>query len=184
MKRPNVFMFGPASIVLALVLASSASAHDRFSLRLGGGMLSAPAAAFFFQRGPSRAQLFFPMGHPWMVSPRGDPYSHPATAMAPYQVTPPAGLSGADASGALHVDGYRVQPSGWLRVSVEPHDAEVVVDGFPVMVDQTTGTSGSLGFLVGPHHVEARKSGFQLGQSEVEVRQASELFLQVKLARD
>jgi hypothetical protein len=91
------------------------------------------------------------------------------------------GLSGTDASGALYIDGYRVMPSGWLRVQVEPSDAIVLIDGFPAAVDPTRGTSKSIGLPVGSHQVEVYQAGSQKFQSEVEVKQAGEVFLRIKL---
>jgi hypothetical protein len=184
MKRLSLFKFASASIVLAFGLVSSASAHDRFFLGIGGGSFLSPRPALFFHQRNSKAHFSFHIGRPWMLDRWGYSTPYPPAAMVPYQGPPQSGLSGMEARGALHVDGYRVQPSGWLRISVEPSDAEVLVDGFPLMVDRATGTSGSIGFLVGPHRVEVRKFGLQPRQSEVEVKQASESFLQVKLNKD
>ena len=91
------------------------------------------------------------------------------------------GFSGTDSSGALYIDGYRVMPSGWLRVQVEPSDAIVLIDGFPAAVDPTRGISNRIGLPVGSHQVEVYQAGSQKFQSEVEVKQAREVFLRIKL---
>ncbi len=81
------------------------------------------------------------------------------------------------------MNGYRVQPSGWLRVQAEPKDAEVLVDGFPVTTDKLSGLSNSLGLLVGNHHVEVRKDGFHTCRAELPLQQAREVLLQIILEK-
>jgi hypothetical protein len=93
------------------------------------------------------------------------------------------GLSGTDPSGSLYINGYRVLPSGWLRIQVEPVDAEVVIDGLTIPIDMGSGISDSMGLLIGFHQVEVRKPGLQPYRSEVEIKQARETFLQLRLSQ-
>jgi hypothetical protein len=83
----------------------------------------------------------------------------------------------------LNFRGYQVIPSGWLRIDVKPVDAEVLVNGFPVVIDQTSGSSTSAGFPVGVHSVEVRRPGFQTYRSRVEVKQATEIVLRITLSQ-
>lgn len=178
------------SMIIPVWLASAAtiSAAGQFFMGVGGGQPFFPGAAFVFPHRGSRVNFFFQLGRqpfltaPFAPSPWG--YNYPP-AMSQYPVSPQEipqqGLSGTDASGALYVGGYRVLPSGWLRVHIEPTDAEVLIDGFPVSVDSASGVSSSLGFPVGKHQIEVLKSGFQPYQSEVEVMKARESRLEIRL---
>jgi hypothetical protein len=74
-----------------------------------------------------------------------------------------------------------VLPAGWLRIRVKPSDSEVLVDGFPVLINRVSGTSSSLGFPVGTHQLEVRKSGFKSYKAEVEIQQARESLLKITL---
>ena len=133
---------------------------------------------FFVEFGIPGAPLFFPGRGPLDY-----PYAPPM--YAPYATTPGdvyrGGYSGTDPQGGLYIDGYRVMPSGWLRVQVEPTDAQVLIDGFPAVLSQPQGRSASIGLLVGPHSVEVYRSGFQTYRKEVDIKQAREVFLRVKL---
>lgn len=161
----------------------SAFAGGRISFYIGGGHRFFPGVeSFFHHRKPGR-RFFFHLGHfghRWGSNPRGY-YSASPALVAPYPNTPQESFSGTDPSGAFYVKGYRVLPSGWLRIQVEPTDAEVMVDGFPISIDQASGTSSSLGFPVGQHQVEASKRGLQSYQSEVEIKQAREVVLWITL---
>lgn len=64
---------------------------------------------------------------------------------------------------------------------VEPPDATVLIDGFPIVIDPTSGISANKGLPVGLHLLEVYKAGLQKYQSEVEVKQAREIFLRIKL---
>ena len=169
--------------------AAPAYAGGRFFVGIGADpSISMPSAVFFHNR-QLGARFFFHFGHhllepfPRATGPTGNYYPPPAGfpySTAP-QASPQSDVSGTDASGAVFIDGYRVLPSGWLRVQVEPSDATVLIDGFPVALDQTGGATTSKGLTVGSHQIELYKAGFQKYQTEVEVKQARETFLQIKL---
>jgi len=169
--------------------AAPAYAGSRVFVAIGAGPFINPGAVAFFPHRHSRAPFIFHIGQhssrPFLGAhgPWGDYFALPAGFA--YSTTPQAnpreGFSGSDASGALYVDGYRILPSGWLRVQVEPSDATVLIDGFPIVIDQTRGTSASKGLVVGSHQIEVYKAGLQKYQSEVEVKQAREVFLRIKL---
>jgi len=133
---------------------------------------------FFVEFGVPGAPVFFPGRGRW-------DYSYLPPMSVPYSTTPGdnyrGGDSDTDPQGGLHIDGYRVMPSGWLRVQVEPTDAQVLIDGFPAVLSQPQGKSASIGLLVGSHSVEVYRSGFQTYRKEVEIKQAREVFLRVKL---
>ena len=150
----------------------------RFFVGIGAAPLFTPRAIGFFHHRRAGTRFFFQFGHqPFVTSPWApDPWrSYYPPAIGSYPVSPQEipqqGSSGTDPSGTLYVDGYRVLPSGWLRVHIEPTDAEVLIDGFAVSVNSASGLSGSLGFPVGKHHVEVRKAGFKEFHSEVEIVQ-------------
>ena len=165
-------------------------AGGQFFVGIGGGQPFFPGAAFALRHRGSRVNFFLQFGHqPFIISPFAPGpwgYNYPP-AMSQYPVSPQEipqqGFSGTDPSGVLYVGGYRVLPSGWLRVHIEPADAEVLIDGFPVSVDSASGVSSSLGFPVGKHQVDVRKAGFQEFHSEVEIIQARESRLEISLSQ-
>ena len=93
------------------------------------------------------------------------------------------GVTGKDASGSLYFHGYPVTPSGWISVKVEPADAEVLVDGHPIKLDPSSGLSQKLGYLVGKHTIDARKKGFEPYSGEIEIRQANDVHIDLKLTK-
>ena len=101
------------------------------------------------------------------------PYSHPRHRESNF--------TGRDAKGSLYFRGYPVVPAGSISVKVEPSDAEVLIDGYALKVDATSGFSEKVGYPAGQHKLEARKSGFKPYAGEVEIRQASEIHLDIKL---
>ena len=193
-KSGAMFMKRMIVVILGLFVACSgygapAYAAGRVFVGIGTGPFINPGVVAVFPHRQSRAQFFLHFGQhllepiPRAAGPWG--YNYPPPTGAPYPIAPQdipqRGLSGTDASGGLYVDGYRVMPSGWLRVRVEPADANVLIDGFPARVDQSLGTSASIGLAVGAHSVEVQRDGFQTYRSEVEIKQAREVFLRVKL---
>ena len=174
--------------VLCSAFPVSVFAGGRVFVGIRGRHHFFPRVGVFSHHRRSRSHFFFQFGHTWGRHPRENFYPpvYLPPVVAPYsatpQGTPQASYSGTDQSSALYVEGYRVLPSGWLRIHVEPTDAEVLVDGFPVSIDRASGTSSSLGFPVGPHQLEVRKSGFQAYQSEVEIKQAREVLLRIWLS--
>ena len=146
---------------------------------VGPGGVSAGVSTFS-RHGGSRATVFVRVGNRWVPAPRRYYVAAPLYGTQP---NPEGQYGGAGRTGALYVNGYRVQPSGWLRVQAEPKDAEVLVDGFPVTTDKLSGLSNSLGLLVGNHHVEVRKDGFQTYQADLPIQQAREVLLQVSLEK-
>ncbi len=162
------------AILVWLVNTVPVFAGGQFFVGIGGGQPFFPGAAFAFHRRGSGVNFFLQFGHqPFVISP---------FAPGPQEI-PQQGFSGTDPSGVLYVGGYRVLPSGWLRVHIEPADAEVLIDGFSVSVDSASGVSSSLGFPVGKHQVDVRKAGFQEFHSEVEIIQARESRLKIKLSQ-
>jgi hypothetical protein len=193
-KRRAMFITNIIVVIVGLIVAWSgyaapAYADGRFFVGIGAGPFINRGTAPFFHHRQSGAQFFLHFGQhllepfPRAAGPWGSYYPPPTAAPYPIapQEIPQRGFSGTDASGGLYVDGYRVMPSGWLRVQIEPSDATVLIDGFPVAFDQTRGTSASKGLAVGSHQIEVYKAGLQKYQMEVEVKQAREIFLRIKL---
>ena len=170
------------SILLWVVLLQrsplAAFAGGAAFVGVGPSGVSAGVSAFS-RHGGSRATIFVRVGNRWIPASHGY-YVAPLYGTHP---NPEGQYGGTDRTGALYVNGYRVQPSGWLRVQAEPKGAEVLVDGFPVMTDKLSGLSNSLGLLVGNHYVEVRKDGFQTYRTEMPIQQAREVLLQVILEK-
>lgn len=101
------------------------------------------------------------------------PYSHPRQRESNF--------TGRDASGSLYFRGYPIVPAGSISVKVKPSDAEVLIDGYAFKIDTNSGVSEKVGYPAGQHKLEARKSGFKPYAGEVEIRQASEIHLDIKL---
>ncbi len=167
-----------ASLVFLQSSPLAAFAGGATFIGVGPGGVSAGVSAFS-RHGGSRAAAFVRAGNRWV------PASH-GYYVAPFYGTypnPEERYGGTSRAGALYVNGYRVQPSGWLRVQAEPRDTEVLVDGLLVTTDKLSGLSNSLGLLVGNHHVDVRKDGFQTYQGELLIQQAREVLLQVSLEK-
>jgi PEGA domain len=129
----------------------------------------------------SRGRLVFQFGSERARRPAHDPYHTLVVYPHPYSNRQP--FTGKDASGSLYFGGYPVVPAGSLKVKIEPFDAAVFVDGYPVKIDAASGSSEPVGYPVGQHKVEARKSGFTPYEGEVEIKQASEVHIDIKLAQ-
>jgi hypothetical protein len=175
------------SVLVSLGNALPLFAGGQFFASVGGGPEFFPRAGFAFHP----HGFFVQFGRqPFIISPFAQApwgsYYPPAMSIA-YPVSPQEipqqSFSGTDSQGVLYVDGYRVLPSGWLRVHVEPTDAEVLVDGFPISINSASGVSSSLGFPVGKHHVRVRRAGFQEFHSEVVIMQAREFPLEIRLSQ-
>ncbi len=174
------------SILFSLVLLYSfplaALAGGAASVRLGPGSNVGVGVLASSRQGGSRASVFIRIGNRRIPATRGY-YASGPIFYGPYPSTTESQFSSSDPSGALYVNGYRVLPSGWLRVQVEPRDAEVLVNGFPLQTEKISGISSSLGLLVGTHHVEVRKNEFQTYKTELLVQQAREVLLRVILEK-
>lgn len=172
-------------ILLALVLFHSVPlavlAGGSAFVGLGPGSSMSAGVSASSRNGGSRAAIFIRSGNRWVPAPRG--YYVATPSYGARSTSAEGQLSGTDSSGALYINGYRVIPSGWLRVQAEPKDAEVLVNGVPVTTDKLSGLSNSLGLLVGSHHVEVRKDGFQTYRAELPIQQAREVLLQVILEK-
>ena len=170
-------------ILLSLVLLHSfplaALAGGAPFVGLGPGSGVSAGVSVFSRHGGPRASIFIRLGNRRAPAPWG--YYVPQPVFGSYPINPQGQFSGTDPSGGFYINGYRVLPSGWLKLQVEPNDAEVLVDGFTVPIDQKSGSSASLGLSVGMHQVEVRKPGFQSVRSSVEIKQAGESALQVTL---
>lgn len=145
---------------------------------VGPGGVSAGVSAFS-RHGRSRATIFVRVENRWVLARHGY-HVAPLYGAVP---NPEGQYGGTDRIGALYINGYRVQPSGWLRVQVEPRDAQVLLNGSAVPIDTASGISNSVGLLVGKHHVEVRKEGFETYQAELAVKQARDVLVQVHLER-
>ena len=130
----------------------------------------------------NRGQVVFRGGLPGVRN-GPDPYQTVIVYPQPNSAPREQSFTGKDANGNLYYRGYPVAPSGWISAKVEPADAEVLVDGRPVSLDRASGISEKMGMLTGKHKVEARKTGFKPYVGEVEVRQASEVRLDIKLVK-
>jgi hypothetical protein len=72
-----------------------------------------------------------------------------------------------------------VKAAGRLLIQVEPHDAEVLVDGYPL--GQRADLTYEVGLLVGVHRVEARKEGFKPYAAEIEIQAAVRTLVTITL---
>jgi hypothetical protein len=115
------------------------------------------------------------------MSGRGDTYETVIVYPQAYSDRHQPSFTGKDANGTLYFGGYAVVPSGWIRFQVQPADAEVLLNGRPVTVNPHSGLSSRIGVLIGSYLVEARKPGFRTYMGEIEVRQASEVQIDIKL---
>lgn len=167
------------SLFFLYTLPPAALAEGQAFVRLGPGSNVAAAVSVSSRRGGSTASVFIRVGNRWVPTPWGYYIAAPAygTPLAQGDWQP----SGTDPTGALYINGYRVLPSGWLRVQVEPQDAEVLVNGFAVQTEKASGATNSIGLPVGKHHVEVRKDKLQTYLTELTVQQAREVLLQVTL---
>ena len=131
----------------------------------------------------TRGQLVFQFGRPGRSKTGFYPYQTVIVYPSGYSNRRDSPFTGKDASGNLYFHGYPVTPSGWISVKVEPSDAEVLINGLPVKVDADSGTSLKTGFPVGIHTVEVKKPGLKSYEGEIEVRQAADVQLDIKLTR-
>jgi PEGA domain len=176
----NAVSAGVTLLLLTGLFFSSALAQDLIIVRPGQEFISRgfePIGKEKFSRG----RLVFQFGAERARRPGYDPYHTLIVYHHSYSNRQP--FTGKDASGSLYFGGYPVVPAGSLKVKIEPSDAAVFVDGHPVKIDAASGSSEPVGYPVGQHKVEARKSGFTPYEGEVEIRQASEVHLDIKLAQ-
>jgi len=170
-------------VVVALLCARPLAALAGGSAYMGMGARSnvSTGVSVSSRRGGSTASIFIRVGNRWVQTPWN---YYVAAPVYRGQSLPEEGQpNGTDANGVLHINGYRAAPSGWLRVQVEPRDAEVLVNGLAIKADTGSAMSNSVGLLVGRHHVEVRKVGYQTFQTELPIQQAKEVLLEVKLEK-
>jgi len=129
----------------------------------------------------SRGRLVFQFGSERARRPAYDPYH--TVIVYPHSYSNRQPFTGKDASGSLYFSGYPVVPAGSIKIKIEPSDAAVFVDGHLVKIDAASGSSEPVGYPVGQHKVEARKPGFTPYEGEVEIKQASEVHIDIKLAQ-
>jgi len=178
MKNP--VLSGVTQLLLTGLLSFPAVAQDLIIVRPGQELVSRglePIAKEKFSRG----RLVFQFGSQRARRSAYDPYH--TVIVYPHSYSNRRPFTGKDASGSLYFSGYPVVPAGSITVKIEPSDAAVFVDGQPVKIDATSGFSEPVGYPVGQHMVEARKSGFTPYEGEVEIKQASEVHLDIKLTR-
>jgi hypothetical protein len=170
-----------ASLLVDQTAPLAALAGGAAFVGIGSGSNVSTGVSVSSRRGGSTASISIRVGNRWVPTPWNTYLATPLYGTH-YQ-TDEGQPSGTDSSGALYVNGYRVTPSGWLRVQVEPRDAEILVDGSPVPVEKISGMSNSLGLLVGRHHVQVRKDGYETYHTELPIPQANEVLLQILLKK-
>ena len=176
----NAVLSGITQLVLSGLFSFSALAQDLIIVRPGQEFVSRglePIAREKFSRG----RLVFQFGSQRARRPAYDPYHTVIVYPQSYSNRQP--FTGKDASGSLYFSGYPVVPAGSIKIKIEPSDAAVFVNGHPVKIDAASGSSEPVGYPVGQHKVEARKPGFTPYEGEVEIKQATEVHLDIKLTR-
>ena len=170
-----------ASLIIHHTTPLAALAGRAAFVGVGSGSNVSTGVSVFSRHSRSPASIFIRVGNRWVPTPWNRYLAVPRYGTH-YRTNEEQG-SGADSSGGPYLNGYRVTPSGWLRVQVEPRDAEILVDGSPIPIEKIAGLSNSLGLLVGRHHVEVRKDGFQTYLAELPIQRAREVLLQVILEK-
>lgn len=174
-------------IVFTLVVSGitpSTFAGGRGFVGLAGvPFLSRREVAVYHHRGHGAG--FFPQfrqpGKLWVGYARGYHYALASVVQDPGvpERTFRPGFSGTDLWRVRYLTGYRALVSGWLRIRVEPAEANVLVGSSSVSIAWCPGYSDSLGFSVEIHRVEVNKAGVQSYQSEVDIKQPREVFLRM-----
>lgn len=131
----------------------------------------------------SRGRFVFHLAAPGAGRPAYDPYQTVIVYPYSHSRQRESSFTGRDATGSLYFRGYPIVPAGAISVRVEPSDAEVLIDGHAVKVDGNSGLSEKVGYPVGQHKLEALKTGFKPYAGEIELRQASEVHLDIKLTQ-
>ena len=176
----NAVSSGVALLLLPGLVSFPALAQDLIIVRPGQEFVSRglePSAKEKFSRG----RLVFQFGSQRARRPAYDPYH--TVIVYPHSYSNRQPFTGKDASGSLYFSGYPVAPAGSITVKIEPSDAAVFVDGHLVKIDANSGSSEPVGYPVGHRKVEARKLGFTPYEGEVEIKQATEVHLDIKLTR-
>jgi hypothetical protein len=176
----NAVLSGVTHLFLSGLFSFPALAQDLIIVRPGQEFVSRglePIAKEKFSRG----RLVFQFGSERARRPAYDPYH--TVIVYPHSYSNRQPFTGKDASGSLYFNGYPVFPAGSIKVKIEPSDAAIFVDGHPVKIDSASGFSEPVSYPVGQHKVEARKSGFTPYEGEVEIKQASEVHIDIKLTR-
>ena len=176
----NAVLSGVTQLVLSGLFSLPAVAQDLIIVRPGQEFVSRgrePIAKEKFSRG----RLVFQFGSERARRPAYDPYH--TVIVYPHSYSNRQPFTGKDASGSLYFSGYPVVPAGSIKIKIEPSDAAVFVDGHLVKIDAASGSSEPVGYPVGQHKVEASKPGFTPYEGEVEIKQASEVHIDIKLAQ-
>ena len=176
----NAVLSGVTQLLLSGLFSFPALAQNLIIVRPGHEFVSRglePIAKEKFSRG----RLVFQFGSQRARQPAYDPYH--TVIVSPHSYSNRQPFTGKDASGSLYFSGYPVVPAGSITVKIEPSDAAVFVDGHLVKIDAASGSSEPAGYPVGQHKVEARMPGFMPYEGEVEIKQASEVHLDIKLTR-
>ena len=176
----NAVSSGVTLLLLTHLFSLPALAQDLIIVRPGQEFISRGLEPIGKERF-SRGRLIFQFGSQRSWRPVHDPYQ--TVIVYPHSYSNRQAFTGKDANGSLYFGGYPVVPAGSIKVKVEPSDAAVFVDGHPVKIDPASGSSEPAGYPVGQHRVEARKPGFTPYEGEVEIKQASEVHLDIKLTR-
>jgi hypothetical protein len=175
----NAVSSGVTLLFLTGLFSFPARAQDLIIVRPGQEFISRglePIAKEKFSRG----RLVFQYRSQRAHRPAYDPY-HTVIVYSHSYSNQRQPFTGKDASGSLYFRGYPVVPAGSIKVKIEPSDAAVFVNGHPVKIDAASGSSEPVGYPVGQHKVEAWKPGFTPYEGEIEIKQASEVHLDIKL---
>ena len=76
---------------------------------------------------------------------------------------------------------FEVKPAGRLHISVQPQDAEVLVDG--MRLEPEEGPAFDVGLLVGSHTVQVAKEGYRTHTSEASIETAKTTMLSIELKK-
>ena len=75
-----------------------------------------------------------------------------------------------------------IKSAGELIITVEPLEADVLVDGYVLMPDENL--TYSIGLLTGEHQVEVKAQGYKPYSEDIEIRPAKSKTLSIKLEKE
>jgi hypothetical protein len=104
-----------------------------------------------------RGNFVYPWGYYPIIPPAESPYPSPS----PY--------------------GFEVKPAGRLHISVQPQNAEVLVDG--MRLEPVEDHAFDVGLLVGSHTVQVAKEGYRTHTSEASIETAKTTTLSIELEK-
>lgn len=123
----------------------------------------------FFLRTPG---AFSPsLGSPW-----GGPFWGPGGGFYDYPYVYPMIAPKAPPSSPWD---FELKPAGTLAVRVQPADAGVAVDGYPIQA--TEGSVYEIGLLTGKHLLEISREGYESYSAEVQIEGSQRVSMEVSL---